>query len=78
MKVTNNIFLDLRAIQVDDYWVMVDTKAEIKENNFCIRDFDNSMVKINSQSDHNHYKHFKIVASTKFIDKSISGLILYI
>ena len=30
MKVINNIGLDLKVIQVEDYWVIVDLKSEIE------------------------------------------------
>lgn len=71
MKVTNNLSLHLKAIQVDDYWVIVDTNAEIKSMDYFIDLKYNTVMKyfvegnlLNSST--------KIIASiNKRIDKSI-------
>jgi hypothetical protein len=66
----NNIKQDnIRAIKLYDYFVVVDTKAEIKENDFvyykskifAILRGDNELFNLAN----------KIIASTKFIDKTI-------
>lgn len=87
MKVTNNIGLELKAIQVDDYWVIVDLKAEININDFiydksrysikkCIKIikqniFENDHLITTKNSGNPRDTYVKIIASTKFIDKSI-------
>lgn len=82
MKVTNNIGLDLKAIQVDDYWIIVDTNAEINNNDYFNDKYSNSEVfKMVSKNPTKSVMSFfnpheitdinKIIASTKFIDKSI-------
>jgi hypothetical protein len=73
---------NIKAIKIDDYWIVIDTKAEIKENDFCTS--DKNIIDIGKI--HNQYTIFnpktkddleklkscwKIIASTKFIDKSI-------
>ena len=42
----------------------ITSSDEIKEGDWVIREFDNTIIKVNSQSDHKHYKHNKIIAST--------------
>jgi hypothetical protein len=79
----NGVIVDnLKPIKVDDYWLVFDTKAEIKENDFCTS--DKNIIDIGKI--HNQYIIFnpktkdgleklkscwKIIASTRLIDKSI-------
>ena len=72
---------NIKAIQVDDYFVIVDTKAEIKNNDY----YHIPVIKGNSISKYNEEKHFneqpcislanlkatKIIASTERIDSTI-------
>jgi hypothetical protein len=77
----------IKAIQVDDYWVVVDTKDTYYQKNkfvyslnggigFLDRDNEKSYVIKNNTSDICYEftytdSWYKIIASTKFIDKSI-------
>jgi hypothetical protein len=59
----------IKAIQVNDYLVVVDTKAEIKENDFVY--YKSKIFAILRGDNELFHLADKIIASTKFIDKSI-------
>ena len=71
MKVTNNIGLDLKAIQVDDYWVIVDKNAIINSGDYIYHNLLKGGCVITSKYSNPNTTAKKIIASTKFIDKSI-------
>jgi len=75
VKVTNNIGLDLKAIKVDDYWAIVDLPETIKSGDIVIsteKDYNRQVVSEKMIESYKKTKHyFPVLASTKFIDKSI-------
>jgi hypothetical protein len=68
----------IKAIQLNDHWVVVDTKAEIKKDDYVYKINHSHTFIFFVHNDiladcynRNKDNYHKIIASTKFIDKSI-------
>jgi hypothetical protein len=75
VSVNGEIVENLKPIKVDNYWVVVDIKAEILAKDFILfwsgQNYHILQLKDNELPYNHTGSGFKIIASTKFIDKYI-------
>jgi hypothetical protein len=72
VSVNGKISDNLKPIKVDDYWVVVDTKAKLQHLNWVFDPIGNKAVQIYNPLKKNNFGAIKIIASIgKLIDKSI-------
>jgi hypothetical protein len=74
VSVNGKISKSLKPIKIDNFWVVIDTKANIKSSDLILNKTDNSICNIQLLPNTNLKKlkkYNKIIASTKFIDKCL-------